>query len=166
MSAPPPPLRPRRAPPYGRSEPPSRKAPHKRRSPIPKRSSAWTRAQADEPRTYMEDLTAEDVLEGPVHGSSSPARVQNLGKSFIEHLRHVYKTSVIDVSRGRVRVNFAQLNRVVLECAQKRLVGAVLDFAYRIDDDDEFECFASETEELLSEYGDLLPVIEVNVLSA
>ncbi|KAH8775323.1 hypothetical protein F5883DRAFT_701443 [Diaporthe sp. PMI_573] len=64
---------------------------------------------------------------------------------------HYEDICVVDVSSGRVRVNFAQLNRVVLERAQDRLVDAAFDFAYRLDDGD-IDDFATSSEKLLSEY--------------
>lgn len=110
-------------------------------------------------KTNERHLTGLDIAMGPLNRSSSPA-IQTLhrGKSFAGHLQFVYRDSVIDASRGRVCVNFSQLSRVVLECAQKRLVEAAFDFTYTVDDAG-LEAFTARTEKLLSEYGDLTLVL-------
>lgn len=112
----------------------------------------------------MDDLTAEDLARGRRRRPASPATDDSLhSQSFVEHLRVVYDDSVVDVTRGRVRVNFAQLNRVVLECAQKSLVDAAFDFTYDLEDDD-LEFFATRTEKLLSEYGDVTLILPLSTL--
>ena len=84
-------------------------------------------------------------------------------KSFAEHLRLVYKESIVDVSKGRVRVNLAQLHQVVLECAQERLVHAAFEFSYSLDDH-ELDEFTSNTAELLNQYGNVITIFSSNGL--
>lgn len=114
--------------------------------------------------TRLPRLTADDLAGGQLGRPSFQATDDSLPhRSFVDHLRAAYKDSIVDVARGRVRVNFAQLNRVVLECAQKRLVDSAFEFTYDLRDAD-LEMFTTRTDMLLAVYGDVALILLLSTL--
>lgn len=72
-------------------------------------------------------------------------------------MRNHYKKRVIDVTGGRVCVNLAELNRVILEYSQRELVEVAFEFGYgRADYDSDVEDFTSRSSEYLMQYGMLV----------
>lgn len=72
-------------------------------------------------------------------------------------MRNHYKERVIDVTEDRVCVNLAELNRVILEYSQRKLVEVAFEFGYgRADYDSDDEDFISRSSEHLKQYGMLI----------
>lgn len=107
-------------------------------------------------------MLAEELVGCSSYESFGPEEYVNHGNSFERRLRSFYKKSVIDVTGGRVCVNLAEFNRVILEYSQKRLVDVAFEFSYgheHDEDKNEDKDFTSRAEEYLSQYGDVIPIL-------
>lgn len=76
-------------------------------------------------------------------------------KPFLERLRTIYKDSLVNIKPDRIQINVVELNRVVLECAQKRLIEHALEFSYTLDEDG-LDKFTSEAETSILKYGNMM----------
>lgn len=102
-------------------------------------------------------LTGDSISSSSSTLSSREHRRRNHDRAFVKRMRNHYKKRVIDVTGGRVCVNLAELNRVILEYSQRELVEVAFEFGYgRADYDSDVEDFTSRSSEYLMQYGMLV----------